>query len=168
MTRWTLLALLPVAFGCTNEANWQDLSGPPGDVLRQPTPGIYEGAMFLDVRGYAGKVKVAQRDCTVPFSVEVSPDAVQWFVGKGRDCDLGKQVGILDLTLVTDVDRPYTGEAGGQLGGLDGSWEGWFYGEDLLYAEAAGDTHDKLGRMEYLILAEAVRVGDLPEETLSR
>jgi hypothetical protein len=166
MSRLPLLTLAALLGACTADQDWMVLEGPPEDVLREPTPGMYEGALFLDVKAYAGPVKAAERDCTVPFTARVSPDAIQWFVGKGYDCNLGKQVGVLEVTLVTDVGDAYTGAANGKLGGLDGYWDGWFYDDDLLYAEAAGESQEGPGRIEYMIVADAVRVGDLDEGEL--
>lgn len=155
-----LRALLPLLFAtaCT-DADWQVLQGPPDDVLATPRAGVYEGQLDLQVRAFGGPLKVADRACTVDFVVEVQPQRPQWFVGRAEGCDLGEKVGAFDLVLANEAGALFQGATGGPLQGLDGGWEGWFHGDDAFYGESAGTSLSGPGRLEFLVTADATRVG---------
>lgn len=154
------LPLFLLAAACT-DADWQALKGAPDDVIATPTAGIYAGQLDLQVRAYGGPLKVAERSCVVDFEVEVHPQRTQWFLGRSAPCELGDKVGTYALTLPSREGALFQGATGGPLEGLDGDWAGWFHGDDLLYAESAGESASGPGQLAYVLTVDAVRVASI-------
>ncbi len=134
------LALSILLVGCS----WQQPVGAPTGLAPNAPDGTYEGEVELELRAFAGPVRVKREVCTTTFVVEV--DTLDGVRGTGTCVLDGDDI---DLVLLGEIrGMPFVG---GDLesDNFEGGWEGWFYDDDRLYGETVGETMTDSVRIEW-------------------
>lgn len=101
-------------------------------------PGVYGGAVVLEVRAMLGPVRLDRATCEGPATARIDPAANVLVLAEGS-CELP---GYDDVELVMhgwEVDMP---EVAGTVesDAVRGTWQGWFLDPDHLVGVAEGST----------------------------
>ena len=146
------LSALVLALGSVACGNWNTLAGPPAELADTVQSGTYRGDVSLEVRVFAGPLRVKHLTCggLVDITVdELGDEFVEADVPcEGYDAHVE---GILtdDLT----IDGTVT------IDGVELEWEGRFDAYDGMYGEAAGERTESSLRFEYAFFVDAVLDG---------
>ena len=137
---WVLLAA--TLLGCGTE--WQESDGGPIHHADSFVDGDYFGPIYVEARAYVGPIMVKRGECSTFVRVAMRGSGLAGSV----QCDFGP-LGLSRVELVGEVsdDATATGAAATDL--FDARWDGWFHGEDKLYAEMSGSAPLQNVRIEY-------------------
>ena len=137
---------------------FQALEGPPADLATEVEDGYYTGPLVLEARAYLGPVMLKQGTCTTDIELKVRSYASNFIKGN-VSCDMeGLGMVTVDITgEMPSVPLVYGDVKADEY--VDASWEGWFYGYDLLYGETQGETLEGALRIEYWGWFDTQRTG---------
>ena len=134
---------------CSGCGDWNELMGAPSDVSDEVTEGTYEGELTIEIRVFAGPVRVKHLTCGQPLDL---------LVGEKRDDAVHAEVAcedfdaVLEGTLMDDMSIDGTLS----VDGMELDWDGWFYDPQAVYGEAAGELNESGLRIEYVMYVDAV------------
>jgi len=140
-----LCALVCPTVACSD---WAEGMGAPDDVVGVFEDGTYTGPIVVEARAFVGPVRVSRGECEETVDLRVKSQAKNPVKGKVT-CDFGDDIGIVTVDIVGDIaaDGSVNGAVLTDL--FDANWDGWFHGDNELYAETFGETKTQGVRIEY-------------------
>lgn len=140
------LSTLTLILACSACSDWQVLTGAPDDLSEIVEDGTYVGDVDLEIRVFAGPIRVRQITCSEPLDVVVDKASDVSVVGELM-CSIEGQPATIALAGTLNDDLSVTGALDVQ--GMELPWSGWFYDPTGMYAEGAGQVNEQGLRVEY-------------------